>query len=174
MKSLVYSDATPGVTLTYNRLGRPQTATDALGTRTYSYDAALALIGESISGASNGYYDKLLTRTYDAAGFGRLSGIQVGTDFDPDADYAAAYGYDAATGRLARVTGPGLPTGTSADYGAFYEYEPNSELLKKISVRDDQNNTLTETLRAFEPSRDLVDYVENKWVPSATVVSKYD
>jgi len=33
-----YSDTTPDVATTYDRLGRQATVTDATGTRTFSYD----------------------------------------------------------------------------------------------------------------------------------------
>jgi len=41
MTSINYSDSTPDVTFTYNRLGQQATVVDAAGTRTFAYNSAL-------------------------------------------------------------------------------------------------------------------------------------
>jgi YD repeat-containing protein len=47
--SVSYNDGTPGVAYTHDHLGRPVTVTDALGTRTFAYDAnTLQLISETL------------------------------------------------------------------------------------------------------------------------------
>lgn len=49
-----------------------------------------------------------------------------GTSQDADADYDSSHGYD-SQGRLARVTGPGLPA-----YGAVYGFA--ADLLSQVST----------------------------------------
>ena len=63
LTSIDYSDATPDITFTYDRLGRQQTITDAVGTRTFAYNAQLQLETETITGL----YDRTITRTYDTS-----------------------------------------------------------------------------------------------------------
>ena len=62
-----YSDSTPDVTYTYNRLGQQKTVADAVGTRTFAYNAALQPDTETISGS---LYNKVITRQYQATGTG--------------------------------------------------------------------------------------------------------
>ncbi|TVM02156.1 MAG: hypothetical protein CV087_09950, partial [Candidatus Brocadia sp. WS118] len=53
-----YSDSTPDVTFTYDRLGRSKTVADGLGSRTFAYNAALQPLSETISGL----YSATITR----------------------------------------------------------------------------------------------------------------
>jgi len=52
------------ITFIYNRLGQMATVQDAAGTRTFTYNATLDLISESI----NGIYVKGITRAYTSTG----------------------------------------------------------------------------------------------------------
>jgi len=57
-----YSDTTPDVAITYDRLGRQATVTDATGTRTFSYDNSnLRLSTETLP---NYFGNRVLTRLY--------------------------------------------------------------------------------------------------------------
>jgi RHS repeat-associated protein len=141
-----YSDTTPDVGFTYNRLGQQLTVSDAVGSRTFSYNDKLQLTGEAIAGI----YDKILTRSYDT--LGRSSGMNIGTE------YAVGYGYD-NLGRFSTVTS-GADTFT-------YGYLPNSNLVSSI-----QYPASISVTKSYESNRDLVTSIENKY--GATTVSKYD
>jgi hypothetical protein len=55
------------VTFTYNRLGQRKTVTDAVGTRTFGYNAQLQLDTEDLDG--NGTYAAaVITRKYETSG----------------------------------------------------------------------------------------------------------
>ncbi len=150
-----YSDPTPDVVYTRDRLGRPVTIADGSGTRTISYDEdTLALLAETQPAGG-----VTLTRTYDAKG--RSAGFFLGAEANPD--YEVAYGYDAGNGRFASVT-----NGRGANAKVFqYGYLPGSDLIETVT----HPNGVVAT-KAYETQRDLVDYVENKH--GETVISKYD
>ena len=158
--SVDYSDSTPDVTKTYDRLGRPATITDITGTRTFAYDPAkLRLDTETLPSAYFG--TRVLKRTYQGTASdelpGRAGGYQLGSAADPDQDFAVSYGYD-NVGRLNGVTSP------AGAYG--YEYATNSDLLAKLT------SPVHVATRTYEPDRDALDIVENK--TGSTTVSKFD
>ncbi len=150
-----YSDATPDVVYTRDRLGRPVTIADGSGTRTMTYDEdTLALLTETQPAGG-----VTLTRTYDAKG--RSAGFFLGPEANPD--YEVAYGYDTGNGRFASVT-----NGRGANAKVFqYDYMPGSDLIKTVTH---PNGVIA--AKVYETQRDLVDYVENKH--GETVISKYD
>ncbi|MBP5786279.1 MAG: hypothetical protein J6Y19_00440 [Kiritimatiellae bacterium] len=112
--SIDYSDSTPDVAFTYDRLGRQLTVTDILGTRTNVYDALNLLEERHPDGTA-------LVRSYDA--YGRAAGIALGTD------YAVSYGYD-SFGRFSTVAVSNGATFT-------YSYVPNSSLLSIGRLREE-------------------------------------
>ena len=128
-----YTDSTPDVTFTYDRLGRQLTITDVLGTRTNVYDA-LSLLEEQLPDGT------VLARSVDS--FGRASGIVL------DTDYAVYYGYD-AEGRFATVS-------VSNAVQLEYAYVTNSSLLASWSVADGPAAGF-----AYKPNRDLRTDVAN-------------
>lgn len=103
--AIAYSDSTPDIAYTYDRLGRQLTVTDVLGTRTNEYSAT-SLLAEHLPDGTT------LTRAYDD--FGREAGISLGSD------YAVGYGYD-DHGRFSTVAVSNGPT-----FG--YSYESCSSL----------------------------------------------
>jgi RHS repeat-associated protein len=74
------------------------------------------------------------------------------------------------------VTGPGLPAGTGDNLGVYYTYDSASDVVHEIQVRNGSAAPALETTRAYETSRNLLDYVENVWRPldTPTTISKYD
>jgi len=164
MTSINYSDSTPDVTFTYNRLGRQATVVDAVGTRTFAYNSALQLSTETFSG---GILTRIITRGYSTSGvLGRYNNLQVGVSGDPDQDYDVDYYYD-AKGRLGRIDGPGLPS-----YGAEYTFLTNSDMVEKTEFKSDASTVVASATRTFESTRDLLTAVENKY--GATTLSKYE
>ena len=166
---------TPSLAFTYNRLGQRETVSDAVGTRTFYYrfeDGSLPLEQmdaqlwqEDIVAGTGGLYSKTLTRKYESSGVpGRGIGFQVGTTADPDADYDATYGYDAATGRLNQVAGPGLPVA-----GVTYDRVAGSELIWKTNFATGPD---TNIVRTFEAQRDVLLKVENYC--SGSLISRYN
>lgn len=158
-------ESNPDTVYTYDRLGRIKTVTDPNGTvHTFTYNAQLQLEKETI----DGLYDMVVTRNYQTIPnglSGRAAGFTIGDETDPDSHYATTWGYD-SFGRMNSVTGPGLPPG-----GVTYSYEPNSSMINGWQFRDDQQLALASVTMSFEPQRDLITAVENRW--GSTAVSKY-
>jgi len=136
------------VALAYDRLGRQKTVSDAVGSRTLSYNSSLKLESESITGI----YNKVIGRSYETSGVtGRYLGVSVGTE------YSVGYGYD-SYGRVNSLS--------SGPDNFTYAYLENSDLLASVTCP----NTITST-NSYEAKRDLLTSVENKY--NTSTVSKY-
>jgi RHS repeat-associated protein len=157
-----YSDGTTtNVSYAYDRLGRRAAIADATGTRTFAYNAALALETETLGD----YYGagKRLTRRYSSgtAGtdiIGRATGFDVGTSDTPAADYTVSYAYDAES-RLNTVTDS---AGTHT-----YTYDTNAD---RLSERASTAFKLRVSY-AYEENRSLLTSIAN--TADGALVSKY-
>ncbi len=153
-----YSDSTPDVAITYDRLGRQTSVTDATGERTFTYDSVtLRLESEQLPAY---YGDRILTRSYQGSGTGlvpgRPDGFSLGSSSDPDSDYDVVYAYDTA-GRLSTVT--------DLNGSHTYGYLANS------SLRETLTSPVHTTTTTYEPYRNVVTNVENK--VGTTTISNY-
>jgi len=141
LTNISYSDNTPSVSYTYDRLGRQVTITDALSTRTNVYDAStLALVEEQLPDGT------VLTRSQDT--LGRPVGLTVDGVGDPV--YSVTYGYD-TLGRFHSVSS----SVDSVSSVVNYSYLPDSDL---ISGWD--NGTIS-TVRSYEQNRNLLTDIDN-------------
>ncbi|MCD4779946.1 MAG: hypothetical protein K8S27_05275, partial [Candidatus Omnitrophica bacterium] len=153
--NILYSDITmTDISFTYDRLGRQDTITDALGGRDFDYSTGLQLETETITGL----YNKTITREYDTTTvIGRYEGLNTGVE------YQISYGYDTA-GRLNAVSynSNGTVTGT-----ATYGYLNNSGLIETLTTTTGQVSTY-----GYEPDRNLRTQVWNQF--NGATVSQYD
>lgn len=165
--------------------GQLDTIADALGTRTFTYDAlgqrnketfdSGGLIGAKVVLTDNDY-----TVSVPAGGsppmfqqvtFAGLGTLGVGSTSNNKSNYEVNYTYDWETGRITKVAGvsgtpSGLPTG-----GANYTYRTDSPLIDKIDFK--QSSTVKARIqRSYEADRNLLTSVENLYGTS-TSVSKY-
>ncbi len=107
--------------------------------------------------------DEIITPVYETSPNGvpgRWAGVQAGVTGNLTRDYAAGYSYDAATGRLSRVTGPGLPA-TGDNPGAKYLYLADSDLVEEVRFQRANNDIVGSTVRSVEPYRDLLAGEQN-------------
>lgn len=95
LSAVTYSDTTPSVAQTYDRLGRPETTTDAAGLLTRSYDPVGFNLTSEIYGGTGSLSGRSLTRGYDS--------LNRPQSLSTDTGYAVGYGYDSA-GRLDTVS----------------------------------------------------------------------
>ncbi|HYC70588.1 MAG TPA: RHS repeat-associated core domain-containing protein [Opitutaceae bacterium] len=130
LTSVDYSDTTPDLTYTYNRLGRQDTVTDVAGQRqlVYNLGGTFELQREQLPA----YLDsRWLTYEYDtvAGALGRPKAFKLGNASNAAANHTATYGYSTASGQLSTITlsEPGFPSGTYT-----YNYELNSHLIRTI------------------------------------------
>jgi YD repeat-containing protein len=162
LTSISYSDGTTtNVSYAYDRLGRQTAITDAVGTRGFAYNAALAMESETLGD----YYGagKQLTRTYSTgtAGtdvVGRATGFDIGTTDDADADYTVSYGYD---------TENRLNTVTDAATTHTYSYDANADRLSERASKAFE----LRVAYAYEENRSLLTSIAN--TTSGALVSKY-
>jgi RHS repeat-associated protein len=153
MTNISYSDGTPSVSFTYDRLGRQTAITDATGTRTFAYNDAFQLAAET-----NAF--GVLVRSYD--GLGRSAGFSLFNPANPvNPVQCISYGYD-SLGRFQSAT-----SAQSADTNTWsYAYLPNSDLISGWS------NGILQTVRNYEPNRDLITAVDNR--AGTDLISRFD
>lgn len=138
LTNIDYSDDTPDVSFTYDRMGRQVEVTDALGTRTNLYDpATFDLATEQLPDG------QVLARSYDR--FGRPAGIAL------DEGYQVAYAYDDAS-RFMAITS----VVNAATTAVKYDYLAQSDLVSGWSVREPSKSPVLAVTRRYEPWRDLV------------------
>jgi len=153
MTNIAYSDGTPSVSFAYDRLGRQRTITDATGSRSFAYNDTLQLAAET-----NAF--GVLARSYD--GLGRSAGFSLFNPANPvNPVQSITFGYD-SLGRFHSVSSFVF----SALSVAQYSYLPNSDLISGWS------NGILQTVRSFEPNRDLITAVENRAGPD--LISRFD
>ncbi|MBE6400896.1 MAG: RHS repeat-associated core domain-containing protein, partial [Verrucomicrobia bacterium] len=140
------SDTTPGVSQTYDALGRVVSVSDASGTRTNVYDADGNLTSETFSGIN-----KTIVRHYDS--FGRSTGYSVGNT------RKTTLSYDAASGRLV-----GMVAGSDS---FAWEYLAGTNLKSKLTYPNAATAEWT-----YEAERDLIACVKN--TVNGNVISQYD
>jgi RHS repeat-associated protein len=154
MTNIAYSDGTPAVGFTLDRLGRQVAITDATGTRTFTYNAALQLASET-----NAF--GVLVRAYD--GLGRTAGFSL---FNPanhvNPVQSISYGYD-PLGRFQSVSSSVFSVSSVVNYSHL----PGTDLLSGWS-----SPTGHAVTRAFEPHRDLLTAVSNRY--NDATVSAFD
>ena len=135
---ITYSDSTPTITFSYNRIGKIKSVTDAVGTRTFTYDDYSRLTSENISGL----YSKIITREYSPSSQGgKINKLIV------DNITLSSYNYD-DTGTLSQVI--------SQEKTISFETLEDSMLLGKIK----RSNEL-ETNFIYEPTRDSISQIQN-------------
>jgi len=151
LSGIDYSDSTPGVSFTYDRLGRQLAASSSVNVHTFAY-SGLQLASETIAG---GGVTNVIDRSYD--GYGRSSGFSLGSD------YQVAYGYD-ALGRFSSLTSD-VCSLTSV---FTYSYLANSDLLSGYS------NSVSglQVSRTYESTRNLLTQFKNS--VATTTLSQYD
>ena len=149
LSGITYSDTTPSVAMSYDRLGRPKTRTDAAGLCTWSYDPVTDQLQDEdyTAGPLNALG---VHRTFDS--LNRLSSVSV-----PSVSSVVNYQYDPAS-RLDTVT-QGTRTAT-------YGYVPNSPLVGIITFKDSGTTRLTTTKTHDNLNR--LSSITNSHLPTAS------
>ncbi len=150
LTNINYSDATPDVSFTYDRIGRQVGITDGTGARGYAYDVYLRLQQET-----NWLFS--ISRIYDS--LGRPQKVGVGSEFD------VSYGYD-IVGRLSSVT--------STVYGIYthktrHHYKFHNLVTMLVSLSN-ENNTVT--LFGYESHRNNITSMTHS--VTGSVIRRFD
>jgi RHS repeat-associated protein len=149
LTNINYSDSTPDVSFAYDRLGRQQIVTDSAGIRSFYFGNYLQLTSElsQVSG-----FTSQVSRSYDL--LGRSSGLSI-------SNYAVSYGYD-SVGRFSSIS-------SFVNFASFvvnYSYLPGSDLLMGYT-----NTSGLAVERVYEPHRDLLAAISNRW--NGSLVSSF-
>jgi RHS repeat-associated protein len=148
--TILYNDATPGVTITYDDHNRPTRIEDGLGVHVKTYDANSRI--ETIDGP---WVGDTLTFGYDDRGRKTSVALQNGL--------TVTYGYDSLD-RLTSVAGNGLTYGYTYQSGTSlleqlarpdgsrteYAYDPTMKWLKQFTNKDRTGSILNEFTFSFD------------------------
>ena len=151
LSELNYSDSTPDVSFTYDRLGRQKTAESSVSAHTFAYNGLLLDTETIISSAGTNVID----RSYD--GYGRAAGFDLS-----DTSYAVQYGYD-AFGRFNSVSS----SVQSVSSVVNYSYLANSDLISSLT-----SDLGPLTSRSYEDHRNLITQIKNEF--GTNVISQFD
>lgn len=154
LSAIDYSDSTPDVSFTYDRLGRQKTAESSVSSHSFSY-AILNLQSEIIvtDGVTN-----TISRTHD--NLGRPTGFDLS-----DMSYSVAYGYT-SLGRFNSVSS----SVESVSSVVNYSYLPNSDLISSLSLAVGSLSSVS--TRSYEDHRNLLTQLKNQI--DSTTLSQYD
>jgi YD repeat-containing protein len=167
-RDILYSDSTPSLHYTFNRLGQETTIQDVTGTRTLAHCICGKLASEQLDA---GFYgSRLLTYKLDQS-TGSVLGRTVGYTLTASGtvEQDLVYRYETATGRFSNLS-TSSPAVVAASHTFNYAYLANSDLLGSLSV-DGGANPFTIT-RTFETQRDVLTSIEAKW--STASRTRYD
>ncbi len=163
--TVVYSDGTPGLTYTYNRLGQTSEVTDgtkvSTDKRTFTYALTGALELQSEDLPSTYFSGRRITYPRATSGvIGRPTGLQLGTSGTPTADQSITYSYD-TYGRFNSV----IAGGQTYAYG----YTTNSNLIGTVS-----NSGLNYTdTRTYDPNHNWIDERKTTWGTTPDIKAKF-
>ncbi|MBI2440538.1 MAG: hypothetical protein HYV35_04115 [Lentisphaerae bacterium] len=146
-----YSDSTPDVSFTYDRLGRQKTAESSVSSHAFTYNGLLLDSETIVSSAGT----NVLDRSYDS--LGRPVAAALRAVADPDPAYQVFYAYD-GFGRLNQIS--------NFQFQASYSYLPNSDLLSSYTLG---NLTVS---RTYEQNRNLLTQVKNE--AGGATLSQFD
>ncbi len=147
LTKISYSDNTPAVTFTYNRLGQQVTIADGAGTRLFSYTDAFQLASETNTTAE-------LVRIYDSKG--RPAGYDLVTIGSTSVVSSIRYDHD-SLGRFSALSN----TVGGALRAATYSYLPGSDLLAGNDLFSGGTAASLSATRAYEPNRNLITQILN-------------
>ena len=155
LTNIDYSDNTPDVSFTFDRLGRQTTITDGQGTRAFTYNDTLQLATETNAMGT-------ITRNYDS--LGRPAG------FSLDEPYSVRYGFD-SMGRFSSVTATNNQSPITNILFCSYSYLTGSDILSGWEITCGETTSVSST-RTYEPNRNLIVQVLN--LSGTNLISQFD
>ncbi|MEI7900704.1 MAG: RHS repeat-associated core domain-containing protein [bacterium] len=174
LTNIVYSDSTPGVSFIYDRLGRQTSAISAVSTNLFEYDG-LNLITETQNGDT-------LNRKYDDVGRPHMvyvNGVGPAREEWLDASDHFYYRVFDSYNRCTLIYSADTPC--SEDEGASFTYTrlPGTDLIQSVTHWNEYyyGQTIPAMLsqtRSFEPTRDLVTAISNRWNGSPISAYAYE
>ncbi|MBI5693764.1 MAG: RHS repeat-associated core domain-containing protein [Verrucomicrobia bacterium] len=166
---IVYSDSTPEIHYSYNRLSQAIRIEDVTGMRTF----ALCLCGKVAAENLPPYFYGPRRLSYKLSStpgsvLARTMGysLSLGTTVEQDINYS----YSAASGRFTDFQTRTVLTNTATDtHGYTYQYLAGSDLLQSLKV-DGSGTSWIE--REYYSNRDALKSIESRW--GGTTRTKYE
>ncbi|HWA09343.1 MAG TPA: RHS repeat-associated core domain-containing protein [Opitutaceae bacterium] len=147
-----YSDSTPAITYTYNRMGQTATVADVAGTRTFDYSTSTTSLN---SETFPSYFEaRVLSRKYDSTttgAHGRNTGFTLSGASGSGTDNDVSYTYD-STGRFSGLSTP------SSGPAFTYAFTSGSNLVASIA----ETSGWTET-NTYETHRNLLTEIKGQF-----------
>ena len=147
-----YSDSTPDITYTYNRMGQTATVADVAGTRTFAYSTTTTAL--STETYPSYFESRVMTRKYDTSttgALGRNTGYTLSGASGSGTDNDVSYTYD-TYGRFNGITTP------SSGPAFSYSFTSGSNLVAAIS----ETSGWTET-NTYETHRNLLSQIKGQY-----------
>jgi len=186
LEEIDYSDSTPDVDFSYSRDGQYDEITDAVGTRTFTYDSYGKRQYETFD-PNDIFGNKQITTDYsyqvgygDPVGmppsqplfsFRGLANIGISPSGTSYQDYRAEYSYDNETQRVEKVS-----RHVVTNDGVEYTYRSDAHLIDHYDFKSGAN-VLASVHYSYESDRDLITEVRNIWGDDPNdpnnIVSKY-
>lgn len=164
-----YSDGTPAVECTYDRLGRPTVITTDLVAQTeftYRADNLLVdteIVQQDLDGNGTVDFTRTFARQYDglqrSTGYGLKSGPTT-------TEQSVTYGYEAVAGRYASVASQTLNGAVNT-----FTYTYDAARPQLLSAVTGPAHMVTNT---WEVDRDILDTKTNTEIAGNTIISKFD
>lgn len=156
---IAYSDSTPSLTYTLDRLGRTTQITQAGTTTTIQTSLAHCVCGKVVTESLGAYFgNRVLDHVLNSASDGHKGRtIGYGITAGGTAEQTVAYGFD-GYGRLNAVTTGS--TFSAASHTFNYSYAANSDLIAELTVDSGHPFKIT---RAYDPNRDLLTSIDATW-----------
>jgi RHS repeat-associated protein len=172
-----YSDSTPTVSYSYNRMGQVATVGDYTGTRTLNYGIPSTTHYTELSSVDlpafygSGANSRTLTRQYDSVF--RDVGFSLGHGYSPsNPELQQTYSFAADTGRFSQID---VLSRVRASQSFKYDYVPNSSLIAKLSsfaTANGATNAPFTVSHDYETNRNLLTSLNSKW--NGASVTAYD
>lgn len=156
-RDILYSDGTPALHYTYNRMGKTSHIEDVTGLRTQDHCLCGKLASEQLS--YEFYGSRKLTyriNQSNVTSLGRTMGyaLTAGSTIEQD----VGYNYDPASGRFADLSTH--TTFAAGDHHFYYSYLANSNMIERMVV---DSGTTYRITRGFEENRDVLTSIDSQW-----------
>lgn len=170
-RDILYSDGTPELHYTYNRLGQATNIDDATGSRVLNHCICGKVAAEhfdaSFYGGRHLTYN-LNSSTTSGGPLGRTLGYTL-RNAASASEQTVSYGYNAATDRFSTLTTE-TPGVAAASHTFTYGYLANSNLLSGLY---DSDFTFVVT-RQYEEKRDVLTSIDSQSLLTGFSVARYD
>lgn len=167
LTSANYSDTTPDITNVYNRRGLLDSVTDFAGVRLFDYCDCGKVTKEHLGTFHDSRHLSYQLDTTTTGAKGRTTGYTLKDSTETTTLHQLSYDFD-ASGRLDEIVTAGAMGAYTFDYG----YEPSSNLVKTLDIRNGTTGDPFNYTRTWASNRNVVTQAKTSW--NTTAIAQYD